>query len=124
MCLIKTHWLPKIAKEDIECRKKLYANNSEKKWYSPVMDEPYELGSNKECIKTAKFSFFATFFKKRIEKGIHSYQLQDYDSNFHYHEHFTNFGYKYYTAIIPKGTRYFIGYNGDLVSEKLIVKFD
>ena len=44
----------------------------------------------------------------RVEEGIHSYVEKRFTPGMHY-------------AIIPKGTKFFIGCGGDVVSEKLII---
>lgn len=110
MCLIKKHWLPKVAEEDIVCYKKLYIYNT--LYISPVKDYKYEFDDNDQCIITAKFNVLEVIFGGSISYGIHSYN------------YFKNYGIGsivYLKAYIPKGTRYYEGKFGEYVSEKLIV---
>lgn len=122
MCLYKDkkfhpHNRPLIAKEDIVCYKNLNQVR-EDIYLTPYTDTQVPI----ECIQD-KVPFEATIlhkflfiwahvfgFGKLVEDGfIHSFQT-----------HTESRRYITFKCIIPKGTKYFIGYKGDYASEQII----
>ena len=122
MCLLKNqkfhpHNRPLVAKEDIVCYKKLkeFVKNI---YFTPCADTQVPI----ECIQD-KVPFRAEIFYKFrfiwrhilgfsnwVEDGfIHSFQEDDGYR-----------GYETFKCIIPKGTKYFIGEDGDYASERII----
>ena len=67
------------------------------------MDTIVNFNMNKAILQD-NFSFLMGC----VENGIHSYVEKRFTTGMHY-------------AIIPKGTKFFIGCEGDVVSEKLII---
>ena len=120
MCLIvdeKKHikifnrYLFKIAKEDITVYKDLRAFGHDL-FETPVMNEPVSFGENGIAVMSvSRFGWeYDKFFRKyAVGKGIHSYTSPKIP-----------FYCRFY-AIIPKGTRYFVGDCYDMVSTKLII---
>lgn len=122
MCLIKDkvfhrHNRPLIADRDIPCYKKLQ-QVGKNTYITPITDTQVPI----ECIQDkvpfeaqilSKFKFIWNHilgFGRFVEDGfIHSFQEDD--------------GYRLYEVfkcIIPKGTKYFIGYEGEYASERII----
>ena len=122
MCLFKDkkfhpHNRPLVAKEDIVCYKKLrqVCNTA---YITPCTDTliPIECIQDKvpfkaQIIFKLKFIWNHIFgFGNCVEDGfIHSFQT-----------HTESRRYITFKCIIPKGTKYFIGYEGDYASEKII----
>ena len=117
--------LAKIAKKDIKCYKLLviksrgtiFSNGCHKRYIDWMT--PYKCYNVKfkdgHCILRAKISpIKINPYKDVIGKGIHSFLSKDVNGLG---------GYRF-NAIIPKGTRYYIGDCGDMVSEKLIIYED
>lgn len=74
---------------------------------------------NGKCVLSAKFNsnFRYTY---TIEEGIHGYyKLKNATTDL---AHFVGEGGCIYKAIIPPFTKYFYGWNGNIVSEKMIIK--
>jgi hypothetical protein len=144
MCLeisTKYHGNPKkplIAEEDIEVVKYLkkpcivaYSSvdfatgKSIKKWReevlcTPFMNEPIEFDENGECI--LKSGTIIPVFESCInayivEVGIHAYRKEMDSLSLQFTPPCTPF-----RAYIPKGTKYYIGENDDIVAEKMVIK--
>ena len=109
MCLVislryhKYRLTPLIANEDILVYKRLNHYGKSKDYYTPVMDAIVKFYRNKAILQD-NFGVW----NGRVEEGIHSYVEKRFTPGMHY-------------AIIPKGTKFFIGCGGDVVSEKLII---
>lgn len=74
---------------------------------------------NGKCVLSAKFNsnFRYTY---TIDEGIHGYyKLKNATTGL---THFVEEGGCIYKAIIPPFTKYFYGWNGNIVSEKMIIK--
>lgn len=110
MCLVislryhKYQLEPLIANEDILVYKRLNHYGKSKDYYTPVMDTIVNFYRNKAILQD-NFGLW----NGCVEEGIHSYYVEKENP----------FGMHY--AIIPKGTKFFIGCDGDVVSEKLII---
>lgn len=107
MCLVKCHWFPKKAYEDIVCYKCLNRNDS-------GFVTPYcrtEVIPGKTILTSAKNIFWGIFSKNIYGEGVHSFVKGK------------KIGYRsvVFKAIIPKGAWYYIGKDGDLASNKLII---
>lgn len=111
MCLNPKHKNAKVAKKDIECIKWLDKDN--KNFISPYQCMIYKLGSTYE----AKFSFH----NDTIEEGIHAFR----GTRVWYTKYFKSSTVcktdVFVKAIIPKGTKYYVGKNYDIVAEKMII---
>ena len=122
MCLVKNKKYhpfnrPLIAKEDIVCYKKL-GQDGENIYTTPCTDTqvPIECIQNKIPFKAQILSKFKFIWKhvfgfgRFVEDGfIHSFQEDDGYSN-----------YAVFKCIIPKGTKYFVGYDGVYASEQIV----
>lgn len=107
MCLTPIHLEPLIAEKDIFCKKCLITKTFNR-LYTPYQGAFIEF-NNGIYIQVAYHFSFDEFGD--INQGIHSYSkyptgLRDDLA---------------YPCIIPKGTQYYIGYDGDLVSLRLII---
>lgn len=107
MCLYTKQTFPLIAQKDITVSKQL-----RKGCISPYFELRYKLGK----------SYFAEFRKAPsiltpgayvIHNGLHSFV-----SAFHPQ---IEYGCKTYKAYIPKGSEYYVGQEGDIVSNQLVV---
>ena len=112
--ILTKRYIPSIAEEDIVCYKVLWC--SSKGLCTPFMFTPI-LFTNDECIYKAKF-------KKKdekagiIEEGIHAYTSIDAAKC-----NLFKITHSIYEAVIPKGTKYFIGFgNYEIVAEYMIIK--
>ena len=114
---------PFVAKTDIHVYKVLEKHHSEygNTYKTPYMEAPvafvkYDKGMSISKMLSFGFTFeFDNFFHRySVKKGIHSY-LEQTSLNLLK----TTWSHKH--AIIPKGTKFYIGTHRDVVSEKLIV---
>ena len=121
MCLIintKYHHLrngmplAKIAKDDIPCYKLLIGGSHG--WVTPFQCYNIKF-KNGQCVQQSRIHpcmyTNGDFF---ITRGIHGFISKGI---------YYLVGYRF-NAIIPKGTRYYIGMHNDMVSEKLIIYED
>lgn len=103
---------PLIAKEDIRVYKNLTQNNK-----SPYYDFKYEKGYHYSVTKLTKncvFSYIMCSWRINIEKGLHTYKQLNTAINNRDKEEKTVIMY------IPKNSVYYLGANGDIVSNNLI----
>ena len=108
MCLRKNHKLYKVAKKDLYTYKSL--NNNLSAPYRMHNEFVYELNKVYEIKKWG----ISQIFNKNINEGFHS-MFKDY-------YHLMCYG-KIVLCKIPKGSRYYLGKHGDVVSNKIeIVK--
>lgn len=108
MCLLSKQKEPLIAKEDIVAYK--IAIKVGMMYYSYFQHFPYTL--NADCEETEEEEITKIGDLYSIGKGwIHCYQ----DIKFHCK------GTKLLKCIIPKGTLYYIGINGDICAKRLII---
>lgn len=122
MCLViskRDHFLsllPKTAKEDIVVYKLLLYKFS--RLITPFHCKEINFHNNK-CILTANFTkrFSALHRGYIVEQGIHAFRCKETAEKELIHCPYP----KILEAIIPTGTRYYIGKDGDIVSEKLII---
>lgn len=99
MCLDKKHSIYKVAKKDLYTIKYL-----DKSMTSPFMDFTYEL-NKLYSIKTNKFwNVFSTV----VKKGFHSA-----------FQHYPACANTIVLCKIPKGSKYYIGSHGDVVSTQI-----
>lgn len=107
MCLVKCHWFPKRAHEDIVCYKSL--SRGVLGFITPCYVTRVVPG--KTILTSAKNIFWGIFHKEIGGEGVHSLatctQLASNSIVF--------------KAIIPKGAWYYKGEEGDLASSKLII---
>lgn len=112
MCLYATSQIL-IAEEDIPCYKQLEINYHSilpNVWKSPIRESFYGFTFMKKWTKRAKFKCKNPIkFWESINEGIHAYTV--HPASLFYTKN----------AYIPKGTRYIIGRDYDIVAEKLVV---
>ena len=111
MCLVKTHWIPKISKEPITCYKLINT------FWKHSACTPY-LGASipENGLLKGKYPFWKELFKKNIGGwGVHAFL----DTNVKPHRYL-----KLVRCTIPKHTFYFIGDNGDICARKMIVHYN
>ena len=112
MCLTATHRRVKIAKEDIVCYKLL-----DSKLKSPFKGFKYKL--NKLTVSNLDIPDE----DKDIYKGLHAYQnISSANSDIKGIRLFFGIITDVYKAIIPKGSRYYLGKHNDIVSNQMIIK--
>lgn len=89
-------------------------------YYTPYQNVPVYFKKGKCVMNTPHFSYERSRYHTIVKEGIHSYYKKSnaecYESSYYY-----CFGTKMYYAIIPKGTEYYIGNSGDVVSTELII---
>lgn len=132
MCLEKKSRIPRIATKDIIVYKILISKNN--KLYTPFCRNEIEIGKTykgifdkynifiKHRLRTFTNSIIcfliSLFFSKFIHSGyIHFYS--NYDNIPNSVKHYYVNSYRIIKCIIPKGTLYFIGKNGDIASRKI-----
>lgn len=122
MCLLKAKRLhpfnrPLVAKEDIVCYKKLY-QFTKNVYFTPCtkVQVPIECIQHKvpfeaQILSKSEFIWRHILgFSNCVEDGfIHSFQESGYSSSF-----------MTFKCLIPKGTKYFVGMQGDYASERII----
>ena len=128
MCLFSKQQVPKVAVEDIECFKILKELHGA--YYTPYRDTPVkfnelmETGRNPFIIGTRRvYDYYV------IEEGyFHSCSTKEFaDKEFNrikigcFRDKVKLPKLHIFKAIIPKGTHYYVGVNGDLCSDKLII---
>ena len=123
---------PLVAEEDIEVVKYLMkpsvayysvvyyttSKQEERVLRTPFLNEPVKFDENDECVMTApELKREQDYDKWIVEEGIHAYigtnaftflQFVSDCAPFH--------------AYIPKGTKYYLGNEGDIVAEKMVIK--
>ena len=122
MCLQTTHYFAKTAKKDIEVYKKcsvvlvekatetknekiaLYGHFFENHWYS--LRETATFKKRKTSQHFVEVGWFYKHFRWDIENGLHAKRESTGFSNTVWR--------------IPKGAKYYVGTNGDIVSDELI----
>lgn len=100
---------PKVADYDILVFKSLRPNGR-----SPYQNYPYICGKKVKSRLNIKVKWGEII----VEEGLHAYRLKK-DANYY---SFSND--QVFPAIIPKGSKYFIGQDKDIVSNQLIVYED
>ena len=114
MCLTATHKKAKIAKEDIHCYKVFVVRNTH--LISPY--QKYRWYINK-LITIPKFGIINySNGTKDVHEGLHAYTKTGLYLNIIL---FANSNAKVYNCIIPKGSKYYLGENEDIVSNQMIV---
>jgi len=111
MCLIKQHWLPRFSFKDKVVYKIIIARNND--YRTPFLSIKINLGQ----VLYAKRHWFFTLFKKSIEgEGVHAYCDKTkalYRSKMSWDEIVIK-------CIIPKFTFYWLGYDREIASTKLL----
>lgn len=101
MCLEKTHGFYKIAKKDLYTVKYLESDLK-----SPFEKFQYELNK----LYSIKTGFGWGVFDTQIHNGFHSINGL-----------YTLIFYKIVVCKIPKGSKYYLGTNGDVVSDSIVI---
>lgn len=123
MCLYTKQILPKVAKKDIVVYKVLDHN-----MFSPYYGLSYLL-NRKITSKLMRYDHVWNPSTQIfiVEEGLHAYTKrrvayvkQHYLNKVDGEDFLTT--YSVYKAIIPKGSKYYIGLNGDIASDALIIK--
>jgi len=116
----KKHCLkPKVATKDIKVYKILKEINSN--YLTPYMRERINFINGKADLPPVKIKAYWDWLTSRffVDEGYHSFTTvkeAKFSLNFNFRSNVAIFN-----AIIPKGTKYFIGKYNDIVSEKLII---
>ena len=113
MCLIKTHDEPKIAQDNIEVWKVLTDDG-----LSPYLDYPYHPGMNKP---TEQSVVPVPVEQSQITVGyLHAYRKKE-KAELHASTYTRIIGAEHvvHRMLIPKGTAYYEGIDGDICSECL-----
>ena len=128
MCLFSIEPAPRITQEDIECFKILREKDGQ--WITPFRDYPVKF--NVELIAEGddyEETFIDIFGFYKVDKG-YFHSCTSGESTRKYAEEikvaYTRRGRKCplltgFKAIIPKGSKYYIGSRGDICSDKLII---
>ena len=113
MCLFKTHDEPRIAPDDIEVWKVLTDDG-----LSPYLDYPYQIGMNKP---TEQSVVPVPVEQSQITVGyLHSYRNKETaELNAFKYTRIIGVEHVVHRMLIPKGTAYYEGNNGDVCSECL-----
>ena len=127
MCLFSKEVIPRIAQEDIECFKILRKENGQ--WITPYRDYPIEFNVELTAKGEEDSSFLDIFGFYKVDKGyfhscISKESTQEYAKEIRVA--YTRRRCKCpsltgFKAIIPKGSKYYIGTRGDICSNKLII---
>lgn len=118
--LNKKRWLkPKVAEKDIKVYKILKEINSN--YLIPYRRERINFVNSKADLQPVKIIAYWDWIINRfvVDEGYHSFTTVKevkFNLNFNFRGNTAIFN-----AIIPKGTKYFIGKYNDIVSEKLII---
>ena len=123
---IKTgKYRPRISIFPIVVYKVLYKKEYGISWYTPQRDFPIEFHNNKCVMESDMVSSYASdSYVDLVFQGIHAFTesgIAIHASRFWETNGFIK-NYHVFKAIIPPFTKYFIGINDDIVSEKLIIK--
>ena len=110
-----------VAKSDIVCYKRLDPRISDPHSYTtPYQDVIVDFSHGVGEIRSSKYGWYVPFSISfadchwNIHEGVHSY-VEFYDI-------YSSLGGQFmFTAVIPKGSKYYFGRWGDIVSEKLII---
>ena len=115
----KRYLKPKVATKDIKVYKILKEIHSN--YLTPYMRERINFINGKADLPTVKIKAYKNWLLGEffVEEGYHSFitlKEAKFNLNFNFRSNVAIFN-----AIIPKGTKYFIGTYNDIVSEKLII---
>lgn len=131
MCLKKKSRIPRIATKDIVVYKILHVENNKLftlfcrneieigKTYKGIFDKYNIFIKHRLCTFNNNIICFliSLFFSKLITSGyIHSYSNYNSIPSYFKYSYLNNYIIK---CIVPKGTLYFIGKNGDIASRKI-----
>lgn len=110
--------LPKIALKDIIVYKVVGSRYGYH--YSPFQVTPISFTKNKAVLKS-RLQLRCYEDSIEVHKGIHAYTKYDIASeetcwHTELFDHVT-----VYKAVIPRGTKYYLGVDGDIVAKKLII---
>ena len=118
MCLVVVKGTNKrVAKVDIfvyKCLDYFYGNFCTP-YCTPFYFFPIFFENGEYVLKVKNFTYNKSSNNKRVEEGIHSYYNKSAAQKLE------KDGIEKHYAIIPKGAKYYIGNNGDVVSTELIV---
>ena len=88
--------------------------------YTPYQNFPVYFKNGKCVMTTPHFSYERNGYRTIVKEGIHSFyrkiKAECVELSYNY-----CFGTRMHYAIIPKGTKYYIGTAGDVVSTELII---
>lgn len=105
------------ARTDLEVIKVL--NEYSYGFYTPYMNKQISFKDGKSLMKAGGNGAHLTKRKSySVNQGIHSYYDYNKSGDKSYFEYYNC---KKHKSVIPKGTNYFVGIDGDVVSEKLLV---
>jgi hypothetical protein len=90
---------------------------------TPNRGIPIKFGDCHTCIQRAKLQVKRSYGAFFVDKGIHAWRTKSAAQDFiRYRPGYTTVDYVMFKSIIPAGVKYFLGEDGDIVSEKLIIK--
>lgn len=117
--------IPLVAEQTIFVHK-MVEKDDNNHYYTPYNYMPINFDDEYGMFfyKTTRFSYYndgcsSTIY---INKGIHSFtDIEEAESNNKYFSCLCGADVRIYNAVIPKGSKFFIGRNGDIVSSNLVV---
>lgn len=115
-------WAPLVAEKDIEVAKNLVHRTIPSIRYDEGYYTPYQMypvNFNKKGVAVLKTEHMNLYFhtygdEAFVKQGIHAYRRVTRDLSC----------LNLYRAVIPKGTKYYLGYGNDIVAEKMIIYQD
>ena len=114
---------PRIALEDIVVFKVMLWDHQNGKYTTPVMNTPVDMYCKTGIITGAMRVLPSDGRAYYVDRGVHSFLTTKNGLEMvQYCRQRTRLHPILFKAIIPKGTLYFIGMNGDIVSAKLVIK--
>lgn len=127
MCLFTKQKEPLIAQEDIKCFKILREESGQ--WITPYRDYPIKFNIELTSEDNEKDTLLKVFGFYQVDKGyFHSCNSKESAIKYMQDIKITYTRRKYkcppltaFKAIIPKGSKYYIGAGEDLCSNKLII---
>ena len=122
--------LPFVASDDILVTKILM--RTKKKWLfgkdkleTPIMKEQVKFDGKGMAVLSDSFSFSKAYSFEHgpsvVDRGIHAFTGVGRDSIINIKWNIIDNEKALYNAIVPKGTEFYIGNNGDIVAEKMII---
>lgn len=113
-----------VALDDFQCYKVLMQHEDTGLLMSPYREEKYQVGELKKVwMRTGAFLGLGGV---TVHNGLHAVrvwrraELLAYSSNTRYSRS-RGFLPRIYSAVIPKGAKYYIGHNDDIVSNRLLL---
>lgn len=114
-----------VAKQTILVHKMIEIDG--RKLFTPYSCMPINFNDDEYGMffyKTTRFSFDRSYWDERyyVIKGIHTFaEIEDAEDSLRFLSTNCGSNVKLYNAVIPKGSKFFIGKDGDIASSNLVV---